>query len=201
MSTGYTYFLINGEEKSFYEFALTCARAFGACVTLRDEPMGIEIPEFKPSKYHIEHLEKAQEELKKLRDMTQEEIQKAVDDDFEKTKESIKKRNEETKEIARRYKTMLSKIEGWVPPTSEHEGIKKFMLKQVKDSLSFDVSYENEEIEKMTLDEWYENRIKHILWNIDYHTKGYEEEIKRCNNANKWIKELKDSVIEYESKS
>lgn len=50
---------------SFKTFALNCARAFGACVEIRDEPGGGEkIPEaFKASDYH---LKKAIEDCNKL---------------------------------------------------------------------------------------------------------------------------------------
>ena len=47
MPTGYTSGVATGEIKDFKTYALQCARAFGACIMLRDEPMSDEIPKFK----------------------------------------------------------------------------------------------------------------------------------------------------------
>ena len=48
---------------------MNCARAFGACVELRDEPGGGDrIPEaFEPSDYHLKAVEKARSELGMVR--------------------------------------------------------------------------------------------------------------------------------------
>jgi hypothetical protein len=57
---------------SFKTYALNCARAFGACVTLRDEPGGGEnIPdEFTPSDYNAKAAQKARDELAALLNLT-----------------------------------------------------------------------------------------------------------------------------------
>ena len=40
------------EGQDFKSFAMTCARAMGACVTIRDEPFDAPIPTIKPSDYN-----------------------------------------------------------------------------------------------------------------------------------------------------
>ena len=47
MPSGYTEGVASGKVTEFKEYALLCARAFGACISLRDEPLSLEIPEFK----------------------------------------------------------------------------------------------------------------------------------------------------------
>jgi len=50
MPTGYTAEIYEGEkEVTFEKFALTCARAFGACITIRDEPMSASISALRES--------------------------------------------------------------------------------------------------------------------------------------------------------
>jgi len=49
MPTGYTCQVQDGMITEFKEFALLCARNFGACITLRDEPLSPDIPEFEVS--------------------------------------------------------------------------------------------------------------------------------------------------------
>jgi hypothetical protein len=63
MPTGYTEGVSKGEITDFKVYALRCARAFGACVMLRDEPVTDEIPEFEPSDYHQKRLKEAQTQL------------------------------------------------------------------------------------------------------------------------------------------
>ena len=55
MPTGYTAKIADGQ--TFEEFILSCARAFGALVEMRDEPADAPIPEeFKPSAYHTTQI-------------------------------------------------------------------------------------------------------------------------------------------------
>lgn len=52
MPTGYTSPLYEGKEISFEQFALRCARNFGALVMMREEPLDTPIPEkFNPCEY------------------------------------------------------------------------------------------------------------------------------------------------------
>lgn len=65
MPTGYTAAIADGI--SFTNYAMGCARAFGALIEMRDEPSDAPIPEeFKPSTYHLEELQKAQKKLHNL---------------------------------------------------------------------------------------------------------------------------------------
>lgn len=58
MPTGYTYPVAEEKVDTLAEFALQCARAFGACVTMRDEPSNKPIPEeFKPSLHYQKKLD------------------------------------------------------------------------------------------------------------------------------------------------
>jgi hypothetical protein len=64
MPTGFTADICKGAEVSFEDFAMTCARAFGALYSMRDEPMDAPIPEtFVASGYHADELEKAKARL------------------------------------------------------------------------------------------------------------------------------------------
>ena len=64
MATGYTHAIEKGI--SFETFALTCARAFGACINLRDEP-GSTLPTVDnivdDTPYHKESLAEANQRL------------------------------------------------------------------------------------------------------------------------------------------
>lgn len=45
MPTGYTYPVCEGKITEFPDFALSCARAFGALISMREEPMDAPLPD------------------------------------------------------------------------------------------------------------------------------------------------------------
>src|SRR6056297_1005549 len=62
MPTGYTHQIKDGI--SFEKYALGCARAFGATISMRDDPPDAEIPEkFDESDHHLEKIKEAQDNL------------------------------------------------------------------------------------------------------------------------------------------
>lgn len=75
MPSGYTSDIYEGKDISGKDFILKCARAFGATIMMRDEPLDKEIPVFEPSTYYIEVLEKAKNELEKYKKMSTEEAE------------------------------------------------------------------------------------------------------------------------------
>ena len=65
MATGYTHSIKN--DITFEQFALLCARAFGACIEMRDDPTDKPIPKkFKVDSYHAKELKEAKTKLKTL---------------------------------------------------------------------------------------------------------------------------------------
>ena len=73
MPTGYTATLVE-HGQTFPEFAMQCAKAFGACITLRDEPFDAPIPtKFKASTWHTKQQAKARALEKRLGAMNKEE--------------------------------------------------------------------------------------------------------------------------------
>ena len=88
MPTGYTADLYDGKDVSFEDFTLNCARAFGALVSLRDEP-DAEIPdEFKVDEFYVKRFEKAKEELEKAKQITDEDFAAEAEETFAERKRS-----------------------------------------------------------------------------------------------------------------
>jgi len=198
MPTGYTSEIYNGQEVSGKEFLMKCARAFGACVEMRDAGMDALIPEeFKPSTYHAEEIEKVRIKLIEYQNMTNEEIKQAIEYEYNSKIKYNKEKIEEYKQMKNRYLKTLQEIEIWTPPTPDHIGLKKFAIEQIKKSIEFDCNYsyyEKEEIKKPISEEWINNKINKCEEDIKYHTKKNEEEIKRIEERNKWIKDLRESL-------
>lgn len=195
MPTGYTHGVQSGEITDFADYALLCARAFGACVELRDEPLTAEIPEIQPSQYHNEAMAKEQAELARVEAMTDAEIEVAMAKDRVDTIARNKERREENKVQRQRYEAMLAKARAYVPPTAEHKEYAKFLISQLEESIKFDCGdYQEAEPKMLDAATWKRKRIDELTNEIEYHREHQAEEIDRKNRANAWIKAVRDSV-------
>ena len=192
MPTGYTYLINDKPDLTFKEFALTCARAFGACLDQRDDPMDV-----KPKKkeldisYHTDSIK----EIKKQKTPTKSEFNKYVSKTVADTNKSI----QDKKDLKSRYTNMLNKVNAWNIPSVEHDGLKKFMISQIESSIEFDCSTNYEEdrlksIKELTYSQ-YKKDIKESNANgLKYHTEQIEKETKSVKSANDWIDKLYKSL-------
>ena len=192
MPSGYTENIYYGKEVAFKDFALGCARAFGACVMQRDDPADAK-PKIMPEEsYHTEELKK----LKKFEKPTEAQFKSYVKKTIADNKKSIKEKNE----LKKRYSDILEKAKNWQPPTKEHEGLKKFMIGQLTDSMSFDCGgldhYEHElkVVSAMTYKDYVTKKLAEHNRHIEYHKEYEARDLNNIKQRNKWIKNLYDSL-------
>jgi hypothetical protein len=192
MPTGYTAKLYDGEQ-SFEDFVLACARAFGALVTLRDENIDTPLPErLKPSTYHIDAWHKAEKELADLKTLTLGQAEAKSLEEFKAHMTEHKKSVETRTARNARYNEMLERVREWAPPTTDHENLKKFMVEQIT------ISLEDYDIPVPTLlngGAWLEEQKRRLEWSLAYHDKEWKKDVERTEQANKWIDDLRDSLI------
>lgn len=194
MPTGYTAMLTEEKEIEFSEFAMGCARAFGALIAMRDEPMSAEIPEeFEASDYNQKKWAEAAERLETFKTLTSADYEEQAKKKYEARVENYHKRLAENERIKTRYANMLEKVREWEVPTSEHEGLKSFMIKQIQDSIKWDICVP-EEPKMMTGAMWAEEEMTDILRDLKYHREQHEEEVKRTEARNLWVKQLRNSL-------
>ena len=196
MPTGYTHD-IEKDDFTFEEFALSCAKAFGACISMRDLPINTPIPdEFKAEPYYQDKILETQKQIEKHLNLTLEDWVELCNKDFEqKESHRIKSLNKNTK-LLDNYKNMLGKVKDWNPPSSEHIGLKEFMTKQIEESIDFDCSieYYSKPTVKVSVDIFKSETMTKLYKDLGYYTKNNEEEIKRVSQRNLWIKQLRDSL-------
>lgn len=200
MPTGYTSIVAENENFTFPEFAMRCARNFGALIMMRDEPLDAHIPEkFEPSDYYKNEYERAKAAYDNFiaNPPTYEDLEKQYNEYVAHETEHFVAESAEKDIKRKRYNAMLSKVLEWQPPTPEHEGLKKFMIDQLHDSIESDC------IEYRPLfpnqDEYIaRNRnSKYLKKELEFYEKQWHDEIERTNSRNKWLKELRESLKEF----
>ena len=195
MSTGYTEKITDGI--SFERFALVCARAFGACISLRDNPMDEDIPEqFEASKYYAESAKKTRDELVTLSLMSETDCEAAALAEFN----SDTKYREEYKQekIAQRaaYEAMLVQVENWTPPTTGHVALRDFMRHQICESIRFDCGGDRNEpvIVLKTGEQWREEKQAFLECELGYAETEYAKGVVRVREATEWVRALRESL-------
>lgn len=199
MPTGYTAGVQDGSIATFREFAMQCARAFGACIMMRDDPMDKAIPEtFEPdTRYHDEALARARATLDEMAQLTLAECEERARVEHQENVTSWYARRDKREEQRRRYQQMLEQVDAWTPPTPDHVEMRSFMQQQLRKSIDFDCrdSYDTEPV-RATGADWRAARIKNAERDIAYHEKSRAEEIDRARQRTAWVNALRESLPE-----
>lgn len=197
MPTGYTANVADGTITEFGDFAMLCARAFGACVSMRDSPHDAQIPDvFQPSDYNSKELCDAESELRRLESMSETDRVEAAEADYASQLTAWQKYHDDMEKKKSRYEAMLAKVTEWQPPTVEHSGLKKFMSEQLENSIMFDCgNLYVKKPERGTVYEWYSRALETANKNIAYHAKAQAEEIERARTRSKWVADLRASLV------
>lgn len=195
MPTGYTSDLYEGKPITFPEFAMRCARAMGALIMMRDEPSDAAIPEeFEAHSYSRDRLEEAQGRLLELKAMVPQDAAQRATTEHQKEVEECSRRLAEKKAVRSRYTGMIDQVQAWTPPTSEHEGLKKFMLEQLENSIDFDCGPLSPPGPILSGEEWLAKQTEKARWDLDYHTDAWEKEQERAKGRTEWVRQLRDSL-------
>jgi len=199
MPTGYTARICEGEQ-SMSEFILGCARAFGACAGQRDNPMD-DLPKI-PAEIEFQGGARIAEAEKKLADLLALTQEEKIAMGVKEHKEQIKyytKALKERKIVRARLDKMYARIEDWVPPSKDHDELKKFMLDQLQSTIENDgdVGYYERtlqaEKEKDMLD-FYDSELVRAKWCVKHAKEEAHKEKDRYVNRVQWIKQLYNSL-------
>lgn len=196
MPTGYTAPVADGTITSLRAYALKCARAFGATITMRDDPPDAEIPDlFEPSSFYVERLAKARARRRHLQALSPIEAQREMQQQHS---AAMANWREQTIDDARqrvRYSSMLHAVETWQPPTPEHDGLRKFMIKQLTDSIAFDCGGTHLPMPRLKRwPEWLASEIAKTQRDIDYFIEHSADAWARAITCTQWVRALRDSL-------
>lgn len=199
MPTGYTAIVAKKENCTLEEYAMRCARNFGALIEMREEPMDAPIPEkFEINPFYKKELEAAEKELHDFEALPYAEKIAVLERDYEQRVEryakEAEKENEERRVLRGRYEAMLEKVNRWKAPTPDHENLRKFMIEQIEDCIEPDCRKWNPTIGD-----------KEDCLNVDEHVnylkrcarvarESYEKHVAGVEARNKWLSDLRESL-------
>ena len=196
MPTGYTAPIYEGKDITFREFALRCSRNMMALASMRDHGLDAEIPaKLVPDDYHEKQIAEWRAALIAAESMIDEDAERAAEKEYADEVQRREKSIRERVECRRRYVAMLAEVESWAPPPKEHEGLKGFMMEQLRESLRFDCAQLTwPEPTRQTSAEYKAERIASAREQIARHEAELADERRRCDDANAWLAALRASL-------
>lgn len=195
--TGLTSLVAENDNVTLEQFAMRCARHFGALIDMRDEPMDAPIPEeIEVNEHYRKDYEMAKAEYENFiaNPPTDEELEKQYNDYVAEETEKAKQENEERRIIRERYEAMLAKVRKWQPPTSDHFRLKGFMEQQLTESIKWDCKEYEPYI--MKKDEFISSHkapepLKECM---ELYKNIWQTHVIVVNSRNKWLKDLRESL-------
>lgn len=201
MPTGYTADVKDGKVTDLADFVVTCSRAFGAFVMLRDSDQSLDATRryiedesyLAQSSYYEDSLVAARTRIAELEAMSEREAlaaaQAAADAVIEQNRAYAEARLVERE----RYEAMLAKVQAWEPPTSDHVEFKAFMVKQIEQSIDFDCNPFSMPVPDVSLG-WRAAEIERERVRIVRAEEQIEEERHRNEGRRAWVVALLDSL-------
>lgn len=197
MPTGYTHNVGDGTLTEFRDFALQCARAFGALITMRDDPADAPIPDaIEASSYYSDRLKESEAQLFTLNEMGDDEVIAAAQKDNDDSMAAYRKRLAEDAATRDRYLAMLEHVRAWEPPTHDHAPMKEFMVEQLMTSIDCDCGHVPKTPRMLTPTEWLNERREDLKQGIARYREQDQAERKRAADRTAWIAALKASLQE-----
>ena len=203
MPTGLTAKIPDGE--SFAIFVKRCALNMGYMARFRDQEFNAHAfpKHVKPSTYYERKIDSIKAEILSIKQMDEETCQLQAKQDYAHSKQRIQNALSEKARVQKSYEDMLKKVKQWAPPTPEHNSLKEMMIDQIERSIDFDCNteYLEKELADLTLlsgNEWKKQKLETLIKNQHYYQEEHDEETKRTERTNRWIKALLESLEPYE---
>ncbi|MPV55902.1 hypothetical protein CFB46_11935 [Burkholderia sp. HI2761] len=198
MPTGYTADIAKGI--TFEQYAWDCARAFGALVTLRDDPRA-PIPErFEPDTYYQKRLEEVHATLERISTWTPDQVVTEYRRQFDARMVEYQARIDAATALRAKYDAMLAQVRAWQPPTPNHVNYKAFMESQIVESIKFDccLEYDSAPLPQEPA-AWHAEWIADLKATVTRCEQQQRDEVKRAHDRTQWIQAIRESFAKEQS--
>lgn len=202
MPTGYTAYIEDEKITTGEEFLKLCTRAFGIAIDLKDKPLNVPTKtHFEADSYYKEKYEKSLELLEETKNMSFDEAANKRRKDYE---EEISFHKEYAKSqilLNEKYEKVRKEVSEWIPPTDAHKKLKKFALNQIDICVTpqrhideyLEKSKENFDDSDKATYEYISDIISMCQKDVDRAYESYQEELKRTEEKNEWMKQFLES--------
>lgn len=199
MPSGITQPIYAGEPITPREFLIRCSGQFAAYVMQRD--MGVAEPRprhLEPPDYHRKELIGAAAKIVTLNHMTPAERDEMAVATFQTEHDQWASARENSRRMAADYTAMIEAVEAW--DAGEAQWVKDYALKQLRDSLRFDVhDYDSDskwlkEPVQLSGDEWFAQEMAAAEASVVYHREHWEEDQQRTAERNEWIDKFYEAL-------
>ena len=200
MPTGYTECIEKGI--SFPDFAMRCARVFGACITMQGDFFDNPIPEkFKTNtKYYDDRILESFVRLQELESMTDDEATEKSKQEWNIEIKRVENLALKEIELKKKYGEMFTQVMEWAPPSPDYVELKTFMVEQITSSIKEDCNYyskmKDQCPKKLSGTEWKSQKIEKINHDLIYFNEELQKEIVCTEQRNLWIRRLRNSFKE-----
>lgn len=207
MATGYTYFIENGDISTGAEFLKKCIRNFGCCIDQREDPLSSPlITEVKPSSYYKEQYENTVKKYDEFKSKTNDEIREMMRDQRDKVLSDTERYLSKQKLLRNKYLIVREDVENWVPPTPDHEGIKRFALEQIGMSIPTedDINELEEKVKKLKnssteinegdIGQYIIDTMRYFERDIEYYRQKMIEDEEQASKRTKFIQDFLSSL-------
>lgn len=195
MPTSYTAKVEDGTVTELRDYMLICARAFGALVMMRDEPLDAPIPErFEPdTRYYDEQIAMLTKEISRITALTPDDALTESLAANNEVRRLHREREVADQERLRRHQAMAAKVRAWMPPSPDHDEYKAFMLQQLEESAKWLGT--KRDLPPMSIGEtWRQERLADLADSLARATKRRSEEIERTAQRQKWVDALRAAL-------
>jgi hypothetical protein len=159
----------------------------------REQPGDVLPAHRDVSPFYVRHRDEARARVAALEVLGPAEAEQHAEETFSAALRSYEQREREQSAEQGRYEAMLLRVEAWEPPTSEHEGLKRFMAEQLRSSMSFD-RYKSPGPQRLTGPIWLAEEREKAARELEHAEEALREEEERCRDANAWIDALDASL-------
>lgn len=193
MPTGYTAAVQDGTTTELRDFALACARNFGALIHLRDEPWGTQTPRCLPpadTEYYDEQIAAARAVLAELPGLSAAECTARASVEHAEAVAALAERRAHRERIRRRYEAMLAQVWAWEVP-DDLQGLRLFMAEQLASSIVHDCDdgWDGEPVEH-TAETWRREKLQQAERDLGDFLGARRGQIETAEARQRWLDAL-----------
>lgn len=193
MPTGYTSIIESDPNCTFARYAWRCARAMGAFMMQRDDGLDAKVVlQQEPETYYEEGLREAEAALAEHDAASEDVLRARYAEEWLLAEDAHQTALAAYLATRAQYERMEAQVQAWVPPSPDHEGLKKFMLDQLVESQKW--SSEPTAPVAAPYLAWRDARRAHLERNVSYYTEHVAKEAANCVGRNAWVAALVASL-------